>query len=117
MATRAGQRGRRGVALAQEIPADMAGRWELLVKLAGENLYKMRDNLRQAVGQRSFKGQVNDDDELARRWASIANDPDALAELLSSNAKYTVDGRVLVPNELIAMMQNQHRRRLRGGYD
>ena len=114
--TLAGGRDARSVATRAQIPTDLADRWELLVKTASENLYVLHQNISRAIGKRPYRGLPTSEKERAGRWAQIAEDPQALAELLHSNAKYTVDGRVLVPNELLDEMVVQHTRRVKGGY-
>ena len=115
--TRAGGRGARSVATRAQIPTDLADRWDLLVKTASENLYQLHQNIGKAIGKRPYQGLPISEKERTSRWAQIVSDPQAIAELLHSNAKYTVDGRVLVPNELLDEMVAQHARRTRGGYE
>ena len=115
--TRAGGRDARSVATRAQIPTDLADRWELLTKIASENLYRLHQNIGRAIGKRPYQGLPISEKERAGRWAQIVEDPQAIAELLHSNAKYTVDGRVLVPNELLDEMVAQHARRTKGGYD
>lgn len=126
MVTRAGSRGlagrnttagRRGVARAEEVPKDLADKWDLLVDTAAKNLFITRKKLKEAIGSRPYRGLPVTEEELGARWSQIRQDVPALVEVLKSNAKYTVNGQVLVPKALIESIQEQELKRRKGGVD
>lgn len=116
MVTRAGNR-KHGIALTKEIPKELADRWDLLVSTTADNLLARRNKLKEAIGARPYKGLPVTEEELGARWSQIRQDVPALVEVLKSNAKYTIDGQVLVPKALVKSMIEQETKRRKGGVD
>jgi hypothetical protein len=83
------------------IPTELAGRWEVLVKLAGERLYNKRKKMLEAIGERPYNALPLTDTEVKDRWGKIRRDENALATVLAENVKVTEDGRLLIKNEFL----------------
>lgn len=119
MVTRAGSRRtpKSEVARLKDIPKDLAGRWELIRDFATDRIFAKRKQIKEAIGDRPYRGLPVDETELQARWAQIRNDTEALSEVFQSNAKFRPDGRVLVPKALIEGMVKQEKKRRDGGDD
>jgi hypothetical protein len=119
MTIKAGQRKRRKarVAMMSEIPSDVAGRWELIVSSAAQQLFTSRKNLLDSVGRRPYKGLPVGGIELQGRWGQIRHDREALIEVFQANAKFKEDGRVLLPKSMVASMMKQEKSFKESGVD
>lgn len=84
-----------------QIPTELSGRWEVLVKLAGERLYNKRKKMLEAIGERPYNALPLSDAEVKDRWGQIRRDENALATVLAENVKVTEDGRLLIKNEFL----------------
>ncbi len=117
MVTKAGSRGKRKRASINDVPKDLADRWELLTRVTSERLFEGRRKIKEAIGQRPYKGFPVAKGDLAERWAQIAHDQDALVELFQENAKFKEDGTILIPKELLKIMHEENRKRVDGGFE
>lgn len=84
-----------------QIPTELSGRWEVLVKLAGERLYNKRKKMLEAIGERPYNALPLSDAEIKDRWGQIRRDENALASILAENVKVTEDGKLLIKNEFL----------------
>ena len=98
-----------------EIPADLAGRWELIVDEVKKIIFEKRKRIKAAIGERPYQGLPVEKAELTARWAQIRHDVEGLTEVLQTNAKVKEDGRVLVPKALVKNMLEQEKGFREGG--
>ena len=89
----------------------------MLTRIASERLFEGRAKIKEAIGQRPYKGLPVEENELSERWAQIANDQQALVELFQENATFKDDGTILVPKELLKIMHEQNKKRVEGGFE
>ena len=99
------------------VPQELSDRWELIVQEVGKNLYDTRTKTRQAVGTRPYKGLPTDEEELHNRWVSVRHDGEELLTVIRDNMKTSNDGKLLLPNALVAQILKSERRVRSGGYD
>lgn len=83
------------------IPTDLSGRWEVLVKLAGQKLYDKRKKMLDSIGERPYNALPLSDEEIKMRWGQIRRDKDAIAAILAENVKVTNDGKLLVKKDFL----------------
>ena len=80
----------------------LADRTEEVVKLAAQELYRKRRETREAAGKRPFLGEEYDSDAAFGKYLQVRNSVQGWLQLLQSAARVKEDGRVLLPNELVA---------------
>lgn len=96
-------------------PKDIADRWEYTVSTLAKQLQAKRKQIRSTIGARPYRGVPVNEAELLRRYSQIRHDPVALTAVLKENAKFTADGRALVPKALIERMTQMEEKFRREG--
>ena len=99
------------------VPQELADRWEFIVQEVGKGLYDTRKKMRASIGKRSYRSLPIDEEELHNRWLSIRHSKDELKTVIRDNMKVSPDGKIMLPNELVARVLKSERRARSGGYD
>jgi hypothetical protein len=97
------------------IPAGLADRWELLVGEAAKRIKKKRDQIKTSIGARPYNGLPVDEDELRARWMEIRRDPNAVFDVMAENVRFTKEGKVMLPKELVNKIVDYETKARRSG--
>ncbi len=117
MVTKARIKGKKKGTQDSAIPPDLASRWEMIVAEAAKRIFIKRKAMAKTIGQRPYQGLPVKASDLTARWAQIRHDSAALTEVLSGNAKFKEDGKVLVPSALIESMTKEEEKFRKGGLE
>ncbi len=81
---------------AENIPTEMAPRWELIVQEATQRIKNKRAMIIEAIGDKPYQGLPLEEDEATRRYLQMRNDPELQAQALEENIQKAKDGRILI---------------------
>jgi hypothetical protein len=84
-----------------EIPVDLAPRWEMIVRESAKALKDKRDKIKVAIGEKPYNSLPIDEDEAVTRYLQMRNDPELHSEALSTNIKKSKDGRILIKKDYL----------------
>jgi hypothetical protein len=85
----------------QNIPTEMAPRWELIVDEATQRIKNKRDLIIQAIGDKPYQGIPIDEDEAQIRYTQMRNDVELQSQALEPNVIKAKDGRLLINKKYI----------------
>jgi hypothetical protein len=96
------------------IPAGLADRWETIVSEASKHAYESRQQMKEAVGFRPYRGMPVDPAELEAQFMQVRSDPQALAELIRQNTTVKPDGNILIRKGFLEGMRSQEQKIRKG---
>jgi len=86
------------------VPTELAGRWELIVAEAAKRLFAKRKQVLETIGARQYQGLPVSNDKAFARWVQSRQDPETLIKILTDNAKFSDDNRMLFSRALVNKM-------------
>ena len=100
-------------AKSRPIPSEKADTWDLEVKILAERLGERRKELHKGMGVRPFKGKKV---SLGEQKASMAGmTSEDWGQLIQEYARIKEDGRILLPNTIIAQARKINKMTLTEG--
>ena len=81
---------------ADNLPTEVAPRWELIVDEVTQRIKNKRDLIIQTIGDKPYQGIPLEEDEAQRRWIEMRNDVELQTQGLEPNIQKAKDGRILI---------------------